>query len=273
VKIYSTANNVLSFLKRRFRKFKFTKEYLFLEKKTLGSLVGKNLNDIYRYLFLYFHKYLSKELKRHRGYFFSEFRGFGEDAFHSLWFLLFNEYKPKNVLEIGIYRGQTLSLFHLLSRNLNTSSYIAGISPLDSSGDEFSEYLEINYEEDVTKNFSFFGLSEPNILKTYSTSPEGVNFINSKLWDLVYIDGSHRYEDVVSDLKHSISNLSPSGLIVIDDSSLYLDYSSDYIEDKFNIKSSKGHKDPSRAMVEMLEKNNGIQILITVGHVNVLNFK
>ena len=138
-------NNLTSFIRRRLMRFKFTKEYLLLKRISLKELIKIDKIDVYSYLFLYFHKYLPKELKRHRGYFFSEFRGFGEDAFHSLWYLLFNEYKPENVLEIGIYRGQTLSLFHILSKNLNMSNYVAGISPLDSSGDDFSEYLEIDY--------------------------------------------------------------------------------------------------------------------------------
>lgn len=266
-------NNLTSFIRRRLMRFKFTKEYLLLKRISLKELIKIDKIDVYSYLFLYFHKYLPKELKRHRGYFFSEFRGFGEDAFHSLWYLLFNEYKPENVLEIGIYRGQTLSLFHILSKNLNMSNYVAGISPLDSSGDDFSEYLEIDYEEDIIKNFLHFGLDNPNILKTHSTSEEGINFINSKTWDLIYVDGSHQYEDVISDLEISIKNLSPKGLIVIDDSSLYFDYSPEYIEKKFRIKSSKGHEDPSRAIVEILKKNKAIEILITVGHINVIHFK
>ena len=47
----------------------------------------------------------------HRVYFSKEFRGFGEEAFHSMWYLLLSEFKPKNCLEIGVYRGQIISLW------------------------------------------------------------------------------------------------------------------------------------------------------------------
>ena len=262
-----------SFLKRRVRKFKFTKEYLLLPRKSLDEIKDLDLDEIYNYLILYFHKYLSKDLKRHRGYFFSEFRGFGEDAFHCLWYLLFKEFRPRNVLEIGIYRGQTLSLFQILSNKLNLDSFISGISPLDSTGDEFSEYLDIDYEKDILRNFEFFGLGSPNIFKTHSTSAEGINHINSKSWDLIYIDGSHKYEDVLSDLRHSLQNLSKKGIIILDDSSLYTNYSSEKIEHKYKIKSTKGHEGPSLALNEILKNNLNLKILITVGHMNVIGFK
>src|SRR5215216_1927158 len=58
--------------------------------------------------FRFFHQRLPAELRDHRAYFTSEGRGYGEDAFHVLWFLLFREFKPKTFLEIGVFRGQTL---------------------------------------------------------------------------------------------------------------------------------------------------------------------
>ena len=39
----------------------------------------------------------------------------------STYFLIM---RPKNILEIGVYRGQTLSLFHILSNLYDISSNI-----------------------------------------------------------------------------------------------------------------------------------------------------
>ena len=54
-------------------------------------------------------------LQRHRYYYSQNQRGFGEDAFHAAWFRLFEGNKPINCLEIGVYRGQTISLWALLA--------------------------------------------------------------------------------------------------------------------------------------------------------------
>jgi len=32
-------------------------------------------------------------------------RGFGENAFHTMWYLLLEEFKPATFLEIGVFRG------------------------------------------------------------------------------------------------------------------------------------------------------------------------
>src|SRR5262245_35749231 len=58
----------------------------------------------------YFYQELPPEIMAHRLYFRKQRRGFGENPFHVMWFLLFREFKPHNFLEIGVFRGQTISL-------------------------------------------------------------------------------------------------------------------------------------------------------------------
>src|SRR5262249_3640974 len=70
-----------------------------------------------------FHQELPAELRDHRTYFYNvpnNRRGFGENTFHTMWYLLLQEFKPSNFLEIGVFRGQVISLVTLwakLSRN------------------------------------------------------------------------------------------------------------------------------------------------------------
>ena len=74
-----------------------------------------------------------------------------------MWYELIKEYKPKNMLEIGVYRGQVISLWALIAKELNMRCEIHGISPFTSAGDEVSVYISnINYYEDVINNFNHF---------------------------------------------------------------------------------------------------------------------
>src|SRR5271170_7558190 len=78
--------------------------------------------------FHYFHVGLPESLREHRKYFTQQGRGFGEDAFHTMWYLLFREFQPADFLEIGVFRGQTISLAALLARHFNLNCFVQGIS-------------------------------------------------------------------------------------------------------------------------------------------------
>ncbi|MEO6181774.1 MAG: hypothetical protein ABIP71_01450, partial [Verrucomicrobiota bacterium] len=113
--------------------------------------------DFYLRCFRFFHFQLSEDLKQHRAYFSKSGRGFGEDAFHVMWFLLFREFRPPNFLEIGVYRGQTLSLAGLLQQKNGLKPAVAGISPFQSAGDSVSRYRkDVDYLQDTLTNFQSF---------------------------------------------------------------------------------------------------------------------
>tara|TARA_Y100000816_G_scaffold13227_1_gene8719 strand:+ start:174 stop:965 length:792 start_codon:yes stop_codon:yes gene_type:complete len=245
-------------------KFKNFHKYITFKTKTIEEIKSLNRNLTYQYFLDYFNFYSNGQIRKHRNYFKLNKRGFGEDAFHGMWDCLFKTYKPKNILEIGVYRGQTLSLFQLLSRLYRFQSNIWGISPLNDEGDEESDYLKINYKEDVNNNFDFFNLEKPNILEEYSTSEKSIDFIKSSNWDLIYIDGNHNYEVVSNDAKNAINSLSENGILVIDDSSLYTDF--EYTNK--NINTFKGHPGPSKVFETMM-RDKKLTFLFGVGHNNI----
>src|SRR5437867_8857080 len=75
--------------------------------------------DFYRDCARYFWNGLPAPLREHRAYFHNvpqNRRGFGEDAFHTMWYLLLEEFEPANFLEIGVFRGQVISLVALWAR-------------------------------------------------------------------------------------------------------------------------------------------------------------
>jgi len=124
----------------------------------------KNLNEIYKYFHQYYWHASPDWLTDHRNYFSEESRGFGEDAFHAAWYLFLKEFQPKNLLEIGIYRGQVISLWNLIGEKENLDMSISGISPFSDAGDEYTTYMgQIDYYEDVLLNFREFNLPVPNL--------------------------------------------------------------------------------------------------------------
>src|SRR5437016_2781231 len=100
----------------------------------------------------YFHQRLPQELKAHRAYFIK--RGFGENPFHVMWHLLFQQFKPANFLEIGVFRGQTLSLVALCAHLKGLPCQTYGISPFLPAGDPSPLYRkDLDYYADTLANF------------------------------------------------------------------------------------------------------------------------
>jgi len=217
-----------------------------------------NLNDEYNYFHHFFWNRLPFSLRKHRSYFSKEMRGFGEDAFHSMWYLLIKETKPKNILEIGVYRGQTLSLFQMICNEINHNAEIHGISPFTNAGDNVSEYLTgLEYYNDVLENFNYFKLKHPILHVGYSNDESMKTIYSSKKWDLIYIDGNHDYDVAKYDFKISAENLRKSGFIILDDASLYTKYSPKSY-------STAGHPGPSKLALEI--NQNEFREILSVGH-------
>jgi hypothetical protein len=216
--------------------------------------------------FRFFHCGAPDYLCQHRAYFSKKRRGFGEDAFHMMWWMLFGRFRIMEFLEIGVYRGQTLSLAGLLQREqYGVQGFLAGISPFEPAGDSVSRYpTEIDYLSDTRKNFASFGLTEPVLFKGYSTQPEAVSMIHSRAWDCVYIDGSHDETVVKSDWQHSAEAVRSGGLIVLDDSALGTNYAPP-------IFASKGHPGPSHVANQI--DSNGFTEILRVGHNRVFQKK
>ncbi len=227
---------------------------------TLSELRQSGLDRTSQYIYCdyYFRHFLPYEIKKHRQYFIQDQRGFGEDAFHAMWFILLQELKPKKALEIGVYRGQTITLWKLISRILKFECSISCVSPFSSTGDSVSNYKNgIDYFEDTKKNHLYFNLPMPEVCQCLSTDPQAVEFIKSKKWDLIYIDGNHEYEVVTKDWQVCSESVEKGGIIILDDSALYTDYE----PPRF---ATAGHPGPSRVAND-ISKDNFIE-LFNAGH-------
>jgi hypothetical protein len=208
--------------------------------------------------FRFFHAQLPERIRKHREYFAAAGRGFGEDAFHVMWFLLNREFGFPRFLEIGVYRGQVLSLISLLQQIDGTGGCVTGISPFCAAGDSVSSYRkEIDYLSDTLSNFRVFGLPEPECLQAYSTAPESVRMIHSRPWDCIYIDGNHDYEVAGTDWANAAAAVRPGGVLVLDDSAL----TTRFMPPRF---ATRGHPGPSRVAAEADRRR--FEEILQVGH-------
>ena len=218
-------------------------------------------NTLHAYMHHHFLYFAQRKLVDHRNYFKKEMRGFGEDAFHSMWLKLFMEYRPKNVLEIGVYRGQVITLWGILNKFNDVDCEIHGLSPFSAAGDGVSDYLKnLDYMNDILHSAKYFDIQNFRLKKCFSTDEEGKDYIKSKKWDLIYIDGNHDYEAALSDYRVCKDSLASGGILVMDDSSLYTDYK----PPKFSF---AGHPGPSKVVTELAMGE--MKFLAGVGHNNI----
>jgi hypothetical protein len=175
-----------------------------------------------------------------------------------MWYLLLEEFKPKHFLEIGVYRGQVLSLAALWARVTGRQCAVFGISPFTAAGDSVSKYSDqLDYYEDTLRNFRYFGLPEPKLLKAFSTDATARELIASRQWDVIYVDGNHDYEVVASDWDACARALGPGGVIVLDDAGLTTTYQAPMF-------ASGGHPGPSRIAEEIDRKE--FREVLQIGH-------
>jgi len=214
--------------------------------------------EFYLRCFHYFHTRLPEPLRMHRAYFESCGRGFGEKAFHAMWFLLFREFQPANFLEIGVFRGQTISLAALLARHFKRDCFVQGIAPFSSAGDTVSKYRRgVNYYEDTLKNFAHFSLPAPALVRAFSTDAAARESVAARRWSLIYIDGNHDYDIARQDWELCAAHLQPGGVIVLDDAGL----TTGYVPPIF---ATGGHPGPSRLAQEV--DRGKFHELLQVGH-------
>lgn len=190
-------------------------------------------------------------LINHRKYIEKNNLGFGDRAFHYMWYLLMNDLKKKNeqpirLMEIGVYKGQIISLWALLEKVLDIPTEIHALSPFEGNyvkpkgkilkfchkinpvirqkRNKGNLYKKEDYLSIVKRVFKKFDLNfnKIKIHKGYSTTPEIIYKFSDKSFDLIYIDGDHSLKGCKSDIINYSPKIKTGGYLVMDDASCNL---------------------------------------------------
>jgi len=186
-------------------------------------------------------------LKAHREWVEEHDWGFGDRAFHYLWLLIVKYLSSPHLasspaLEIGVYKGQVLSLWALCADKLKVPLEIFAISPFSGNGPRsrilhhFRKKMQPRYRELAALGniysqgdylaacriiFERFELDFGKVhsIRGKSSDPDVYRQIQDLRFGLIYIDGDHSFEGVKSDILHYCPLIKTGGLLVMDDSS------------------------------------------------------
>lgn len=155
------------------------------------------------------------KLKAHRDWVEANIFGFGERCFLWMWWLIIKEMPQEfSFMEIGVFRGQILSLVRLIADMQGKKVTRYGVTPMDSSGDNW----ESDYPADIALMHDTFNLEKDyHILHGSSMLPSIIEQAQKMKVDILYIDGEHTEEAVESDTKHYMPVLNSNGFLVMDD--------------------------------------------------------
>ncbi len=201
-------------------------------------------------------------LRRHRDHVEQNGLGFGDRAFHWLWKLLVDAMPdPFRFLEIGVYKGQVLSLVGMLAMHARKDAYTFGITPLSEAGDKYTTYATDDYAGIIEglQTWSGVPLSRQARILHGSSTDDAVKALCRTLapFDMVYIDGCHDFHAVASDLIVYGELLKPGGYLVMDDASVAL---------RLPPGLWPGHPDVSEACRKVLGPDPRFVELCAVGH-------
>ena len=153
---------------------------------------------------------------------------------------LVEEYKPKNVLEIGVFCGVTSrNICELLKTNFGSdfryygldlfgstkTSSVDEIEPKFLENQKFSNPLKTLYYNFIKKENLNSKISVQNFLKKFSQNIELIEGdtrvtlekVPLSEIDFVFLDGGHSYDTVLSDLQKLYDNMKNNSKIVCDD--------------------------------------------------------
>lgn len=217
-------------------------------------------------------------LRAHRNQIEKEQLGFGDAAFHAMWLSLLQaaarRFGAVRALEIGVYKGQVISLWALIARHWQIDLQISAVSPLAGGRrpnrlvewlryrldpafreavDNGNFYDEADYEAIVRALFARYELSFDTVrlFRGFSTDPKLLADLAGEMFHVIYVDGDHTRAGSEHDFRTFGPKVVPGGWLIADDAGCDVPGTTFW----------KGHRAVSDA----------VRILAELGFTNVLN--
>lgn len=200
-----------------------------------------------------------EKLKEHRDFVENHVYGFGERSFQWLHKLIVDKMpKEFSFIEVGVFKGQILSLYGILAERTERKCVRYGVTPLNTAGGVW----ESDYAKDIEFIHDKFNISKDyTILKGYSSDEKIVKQAKTNApYDVVYIDGSHTYEDALFDLSTYGEMIKEGGFLIIDDCNNNLKMPFGYFQ---------GIQTVTDAKLEWIKNNDKFKFIFSVVHISV----
>jgi hypothetical protein len=225
-------------------------------------------------------------LKEHKDFVEANDWGMGFRAFLYQWLLILEDchrrFGAVSALEIGVFRGQTLSLWGLIARQRGIELEISALSPFSGNQPKnrwvrsfkkrFSRqykaqkkagslYYDDDFYQRTREIFEKFAgpFDAVHIYKGLSTDPDIQKAVAGNTFEIIYIDGDHSFDAVKSDIAGYAPLVRSGGYLVMDDAGHFLP-AKKYDEEPFY----KGYESVARAC-ETIE-GMGFRNVLNVGH-------
>lgn len=152
---------------------------------------------------------------------------FGWNSDHPIFDQLVEQTKPKTIIEVGSWKGRSIAHFAKATEGLSSDLYAldtwqGGIDHVMSEKTQDDRKCDPLGSPRLYHQFLRNFVDSPSANRIFPVQNSSLNGLRilKKLGvtaKLIYVDGSHEYEDVYADLCMAVQLLEPGGIIFGDD--------------------------------------------------------